>query len=138
MRNHTCLRIPAGGLSLALFLLASPKAATAANTLAARASASPGAAGVDKPCPTCPQAIGLDSFRGSVSSEIPPVIIELQEPSGVIRRMAEEKSGRAMTVRDLMGHGATLQGRQKSFIASLRGRGVRALLRETDTRQIDG
>src|SRR5439155_26502581 len=94
--------------------------------------------GLQRPCPTCATAIGLDTFRASVGSEIIPVIIELQEPPGLMRRMAAEKAGRAMTVKDLMGHGGTLQARQKGFIASLPARGVRALLRETDTLQIDG
>src|SRR2546422_9720888 len=97
--------------------------------------AGPGDPGLQRPCPTCAQAIGLDAFRASVGGEITPVIIELQDSPGLRRRMAAEKAGRAMTVKDLMGHGATLQARQKGFIASLPTSGVRALLRETDTRQ---
>src|SRR5881409_2748101 len=134
MPKHLLFRITIANLVCRLLL-------ETKNTKTAHAAvvgAGPADTGHPKPCPTCSQAIGLDTFRASVGGEITPVIIELQDSPGLRRRMAAEKAGRAMTVKDLISHGATLQARQKGFSASLPTSGVRALLRETDTRQIDG
>src|SRR2546427_4605089 len=138
MRNYSLVRFNLRGLSVGALVLVLSQAASGENSVSIRGNASAAAAVRDEPCPTCAQAIGLDAFRASVGGEITPVIIELQDSPGLRRRMAAEKAGRAMTVKDLMGHGATLQARQKGFIASLPTSGVRALLRETATRQIAG
>ncbi len=126
MPKQALLKVAGASLATGwLFLTATP-------TIAANAAAR------QEPCPTCAQAIGLDAFREFVRGEIVPVIVELQEPPGLMHRMTAEQAGRGVTVKDLMAHGGELVGRQKAFIASLPGRGVRALLRETDTRQSDG
>src|SRR5882672_5001986 len=102
MRKYSLLRFNLRGLSFGALLLVLAQAATSENAVSIRANASAAAAVRDKPCPTCAQAIGLDAFRAAVGSEITPVIIELQEPPGLMRRMAAEKAVRAMTVQDLM------------------------------------
>src|SRR2546428_205908 len=138
MRNYSLLRFNLGGLSVGALVLVLTPAAFSKNAVSIPANASAAAAVRGKPCPTCAQAIGLDAFRASVGGELTPVIIELQEPPGLIRKLAAEQVGRAMPMHELIAHSASLQGNQRAFIASLRGRGVRALLRETDTTQIDG
>src|SRR5947208_2075591 len=76
--------------------------ATAGAARPAVVGAGPAAPGLQKPCPTCATAIGLDAFRASVGSEIIPVIVELREPPGLMRKMAAEEAGRAMPVQELM------------------------------------
>src|SRR5437879_4771349 len=104
MPKHLLFRITVANLVAGWFL----QTAIADAARPALVGAGPAAASREKPCPTCAQAIGLDDFRASVGGEIIPVIIELQDPPGLMRRMAAEKAGRAMTVKDLMGHGGTL------------------------------
>src|SRR6266404_1371105 len=132
MRNYSWLKFNLG--CLGALVLALSQAAISKTAVSIPAAAAVRA----KPCPTCAQAIGLDSFRASVGGELTPVIIELQESPGLMRKLEAEQAGRAMPMHELIAHSASLQGRQRAFIASLPGRGVRALLRETDTRQIDG
>src|SRR6266481_1809259 len=136
MRNNTLSRFNLFVFSVGALLLGLVQAATSENAASIRATPAPAIR--DKPCPTCAQAIGLDAFRASVGGELTPVIIELQEPPGVMRKLEAEQAGRAMPMSDLIAHSASLLGRQRAFIASLQGRGVGALLRETDTTQIDG
>src|SRR6266404_8004094 len=132
MRNYSWLKFNLG--CLGALVLALSQAAISKTAVSIPAAAAVRA----KPCPTCAQAIGLDSFRASLGGELTPVIIELQESPGLMRKLEAEQAGRAMPMHELIAHSASLQGRQRAFIASLPGRGVRALLRETDTRQIDG
>src|SRR5260221_805195 len=138
MRNYSLRRFNLLGLSVGAFGLVLSQAAISENAVSIYANASAAAAVRGKPCPTCARAMGLDAFRASVGDELTPVIIELQEPAGVMRKLAAEHAGRTMPINELIAHSASLQGRQRAFIASLSGRGVRALLRETDTTQIDG
>src|SRR5436190_18237358 len=93
---------------------------------------------LQQPCATCAQAIGLDAFKQAVGGEIVPVLVELQEPTGVIRRLKGEQSGKPLGFGDLTAHGGFLLGKQKAFLAGLSRQGVRALLRENNVRQVDG
>src|SRR5437867_1984095 len=138
MPKQILLRVTLASLAVGWSLQAATPSAVAAAARPAAKGAGPAVPDPQTPCPTCAQAIGLDAFRAAVGSEITPVIIELKEPPGLMRRLSAETAGRAVTVKDLMAHGGELVGRQKAFLASLPGRGVRALLRETDIRQIDG
>ena len=91
------------------------------------------------PCPSCPVATPeLAAFRHKVGSEILPVLVELRERSGLSMKAEAEQTGNAMPTERLMAHASGLLERQKSFLDSLQGRGVRALLREHDAAQIDG
>ncbi len=78
------------------------------------------------------------AFRQSVGGEITPVIIELRDEPGVVRKAAAEREGRRMQFKEIADYGLQLYARQNDFRSSLAGRGVRALMRETDVRQIDG
>jgi subtilisin family serine protease len=137
MRKNPSLKFHVLILSITTLLLSltptSPAENRASRSLDVAASRE-----ADKPCPTCPQSIGLEAFRAAAGGELTPVIIELQEPAGIMKKLAAEQAGRPMPFEELIAHSATLQARQRGFIASLAGRGVRALLRETDARQIDG
>src|SRR5258708_3826691 len=82
------------------------------------------------PCPTCPLAIGLEQFRQAAGGAVIPVLIELEEPSGLMHQMSGEQAGRSMTFKELTEHGGALVARHHAFLASLPRRGVRALLRE--------
>src|ERR1043166_1592991 len=88
------------------------------------------------PCSTCAEAIGLDAFRAATGGDVLPVLVELNEPSGLMRKISAENNGQGIAIPELMAHAATLHGRQRAFIASLPARGVRALLREHDARQV--
>ena len=92
----------------------------------------------EKPCPTCPQAIGLEAFQQAVRGEVIPVLVEFQEPPGVLHRLKAERAGRALGFGDLTTHAANLFGKQKAFLASLPRHGIRALLRESNIRQVNG
>src|SRR5882672_2739391 len=81
-----------------------------------RSSAAPRA--VSKPCPTCPaETPEVALFRQKAGGEIVPVMVELQEPSGVSAKIAAEQAGRSMSVPELIGHGAGLLAAQQSFLA---------------------
>ncbi|MBA2733026.1 MAG: protease inhibitor I9 family protein, partial [Acidobacteria bacterium] len=99
--------------------------------------ATPSAASQEKSTPPSDPA-DLVAFRESVGGDIKAVIVELSGEPGVLRKVAAEKEGRRMSVRELADYGFELYARQDEFRASLPGRGVRALMRETDVRQIDG
>ncbi|PWU13710.1 MAG: hypothetical protein C5B50_18780 [Verrucomicrobia bacterium] len=91
-----------------------------------------------EPCPTCPLAIGLEEFRQAAGGSVIPVLIEFNEPSGLMHQMSAEHAGRSMRFKELTDHGGALLGRHQAFLESLPGRGVRALLRESEARQVDG
>jgi hypothetical protein len=138
MRNPLLGPSCVGGFVL-VFVLAIPAHAVEVNrpdhglALSATTSAIP-----SQPCPTCVEAVGLEAFRASIPGTIVPVIVELQEPPGVRARIAAEQAGRAEGLAEIISHSAGLRARQRAFIAALPGQGVRALLRQTNVRQIDG
>jgi hypothetical protein len=80
----------------------------------------------------------LAAFRDSVGGPIKPVIVELKDEPGVLRKVGLEQKGRAMPLKDLVTYSRELRGKQDSLLSSLSNRGVRALFRRTDVRQIDG
>ncbi len=106
--SETLLGFNLRGLCVSALVLVLTQAAISENAVSFRASATAAVRG--KPCPTCAQAIGLDAFRASVGGELTPVIIELQEPSGVMRKLAAEQAGRAMPINELIVHSDMLQG----------------------------
>lgn len=79
----------------------------------------------------------VSAFRASVG-DITAVIVELRGEPGVLRKVNAEKEGRRMSVGEIAEYGLGLYARQDDFFSSLSGRGVRALMRETDVKQIDG
>ncbi|HEX8844674.1 MAG TPA: S8 family serine peptidase [Pyrinomonadaceae bacterium] len=80
----------------------------------------------------------LAAFRKSVGGEITPVIIELRGEPGVIRKVASEQSGQKLSFDQIVDYSLELVSKQDGFRASLAGRGVRALMREADVKQVDG
>lgn len=80
----------------------------------------------------------LANFRQSVGGDVRPVLVELRQTPGVLRRLSLENLGRAPTFDDLVGYARNLVQSQDQFLASLAGRGVRALLRRADVPQPDG
>ncbi|HYY57879.1 MAG TPA: S8 family serine peptidase, partial [Pyrinomonadaceae bacterium] len=78
------------------------------------------------------------AFRQSVGGEITPVIIELRDEPGVVRKAAAEREGRQMQFKEIADYGLQLYAKQNNFRSSLVGRGVRVLMREADVKQIDG
>src|SRR6266478_6351913 len=103
MQNPFSRRFYVQGVSLALSILI-PVAALADQSSASRPIiSSPSAA---PPCASCAQSIGLDAFRASIQGEIIPVIVELQDPPGVMTRMAAERASKAMGFRELTARSA--------------------------------
>lgn len=78
------------------------------------------------------------AFRESVGGSIEPVIIELKDEPGVLRKVALEQKGRTMVLKDLIAYSRELRAKQDSLLSSLTHRGVRALFRRADVKQIDG
>src|SRR6266850_1313261 len=137
MRNQITLRLYVSvSFLLGVYCLAT-KIADASGNPAAQARSAVSEAAASKPCATCAEAIGLESFRATVNGPVIPVIVELQEPPVVQSKIAAEGSGKAMSPGELMARSVDLHNKQQAFLASLAGRGLRALLRETDIRQVD-
>jgi len=84
------------------------------------------------------EAPDVVAFRESVGGSVTPVIVELKDEPGALRKVAAEKEGGTMSVEALGTHAVDLYGKQNTFLASLPERGVRALMRQTDVTQIDG
>ena len=80
----------------------------------------------------------LTAFRQAVDGAIRPVIVELKEQPTVLRKVAAEKTGRLMSMEETMTYAQDLLRQQDAFLASLSQRGIRALLRETDVKQVNG
>ena len=80
----------------------------------------------------------LAAFRASVGGSITPMIVELRDEPGVLRKVAEEQQGRTMSVEALGAYAVELVRKQDEFRASLGQRGVRLLMRETDVPQVNG
>lgn len=78
------------------------------------------------------------AFRQSAGGSIAPLIIELKDEPGVLRKVAAEKAGKTMSMEQTISHAQGLLGKQDAFLASLPQRGVRALLRRTNVKQVDG
>lgn len=90
-------------------------------------------------CPTCPkEPADVAAFRESVGGSIKPVIVELKDEPGVLRKVALEQKGGTLALKDLVAHTNSLRAKQDSLLSSLSTRGVRALFRQADVRQIDG
>jgi hypothetical protein len=97
------------------------------------------AKGEKKACLTCPQEpADVASFRLSVGGSIKPVIVELKDEPGVLRKYSLERKGLKMPIKDLVAYSLELRNKQNLLLSSLPGRGVRALIRQSDVRQIDG
>ena len=80
----------------------------------------------------------LAAFRDAVGGSITPMIIELNGEPGVLRKVAEEKLGRTMSVEALGAYALELVDQQERFRAALEQHGVRALMRATNVTQLDG
>lgn len=80
----------------------------------------------------------IAAFRQSVGGEIVPVIVELNDEPGVLKKVAAERQGHTMRVEEIGAYSEQLYAKQNEFYTSLGARGVRALLREADVKQIDG
>jgi hypothetical protein len=78
------------------------------------------------------------AFRQAVGGSIVPLIVELKREPAVLRKIAEEKAGRQMSLEDIIAYSQELIAQQNSFLAGLQNEGVRALLRTTDVKQING
>jgi len=138
MQNHHSHKSLLSCLPVVLSFFTALGAAEGAGRLQLVSATSTAPAGVQRPCPTCDEALGIEAFRQSVGGEAIAVIVELQDPPGVMSKMAAERAGRAMPFGELTAHGAGLLGKHRAFLASLPRHGVRALLREKNVRQIDG
>ena len=80
----------------------------------------------------------LAAFRQAVGGAVTPFIIELKKDPVALRKYAEEQAGRQMSFDDVVGYTRELLSEQNEFASQLASRGVRALLRETSVKQIDG
>jgi hypothetical protein len=80
----------------------------------------------------------LDAFRQSVGGSITPLIVELKGDPVVLRKVAEEKAGRQVSLEQTMDLTRELLTQQNQFLAQLENRGVRALVRQTNVEQING
>lgn len=134
---------PVFPLALLLFvfgcvaLLSNGTLPSEANTGKASATASAGPKqNGEKSTPT--EAADVSEFRASVGGEITAVFVEVSGDPGVLRKVAAEREGRRMSVKAMADHSLELAAKQDTFRASLPERGVRALMRETDVKQIDG
>src|SRR6185436_1408075 len=78
------------------------------------------------------------AFRESVAGDIRAVIIELKDAPGVLRKIAAKQAGNTMSVKAGVDYNLSLYAKQNNFISSLASRGVRALPRQADVKQIDG
>src|SRR3712207_6792334 len=92
---------------------------------------------------TPPGAIGdhapyVEAFRQSVGGDVTPVMVELKEEPGALKKVAAEREGRVMSVEAIGAHAVSLAKQQNSFLQSLAGRGVRAIMRSEDVQQVDG
>src|SRR4051794_22364615 len=102
MTKEIILRLVVANFAVGCLLQTATSSAIADEPHAAMAGVRPAASGLQQSCPTCVQAIGLESFRASVRGELTPVLIELQDSPGFQRRMAAERAAQPLTVRDLM------------------------------------
>ena len=84
------------------------------------------------------EGAALAAFTSSVGGAVTPVIVELKgEPVGM-RKMAAEQQGRPMSVAEIGSHAIELHTKQTQFANELGRKGVRAMLRTSSVRQIDG
>jgi hypothetical protein len=128
-------------MSLALFLCSISFVALAF----AQSSGSRGAdaSAADNPIGTEERTTGDESpevaaFRKSVGGSITPVIVELKGEPGVIRKVNLEERGESVSMESVFAYAQELVGRQDAFRGSLAQHGIRAMMRETHVRQIDG
>ena len=78
------------------------------------------------------------AFRQAVGGAITPLIIELKSEPGVLRKVAAENAGQPLSLQELAAYGRGLAAEQDTFLAGLKDKGVRALMRTNDAPQIDG
>ena len=92
----------------------------------------------DKAQTRAEEAIGLADFRQSAKRKIKPVIVELREDPGAVVQFQQGAREPGKAFEALSAYAMKLADRQDDFRRSLPERGVQALMRETDVRQIDG
>ncbi len=80
----------------------------------------------------------LDAFRQAIGGAVTPLIIELKKDPVALRKHAEEQAGGQMSFEDVVAYTRELLTEQNELANQLASRGVRALLRETNVKQIDG
>jgi hypothetical protein len=80
----------------------------------------------------------IEAFRQSVGGAITPVVIELKKEPGVVRKLAAERTGHKIDAEGLMSYAVQLASEQDAFRTSLEQQGIRAMMRETWAKQIDG
>jgi hypothetical protein len=111
------------------------------STLRSQASAEkalPPASSDEQKAAAAKEPADLEAFRASVGGDIKAVIIELKEEPGVLRKVASEKAGQAVSVEQSMSYASELVAKQDTVLASLSQFGVRALMRETNVKQVNG
>lgn len=141
--SHQLPRIVRRGFLSALLLICFAVVAlvwgVARSTKASLLTANSAAANAAQSCPTCPrEPVALTRFRTAVGGDVTPVLVELKGDPASVRRYIAEKQKRPMTIAAISRHSLSLYSKQTDFYRTLSSRGVRALLREQDTRQPDG
>ena len=136
-------RFPAWSIALSLTTICFAALVFSTTTSSATTDKDSGDRGIaasqQEACPNCPkESRDVAAFRESVGGSIKPVIIELKDEPGALRKVALEKRGRAMPLKDLIAYSRELRAKQDALLASLTNRSVRALFRRADVRQIDG
>jgi hypothetical protein len=97
-----------------------------------------GSAPASKATSALAEPADLEAFRQSVGGDVRPMIVELKAEPTVLRKVAAEREGREFGWEQTVSYAQDLMRQQNDFLASLSGRGVRVLLRETNVKQING
>jgi hypothetical protein len=108
------------------------------STLRATDAKNTRAAGATAQTPVQDDTPELAAFRQAVGGSITPLIVELKGQPAVLRKLAAERDGEALGIDQIAGYGQELAVEQDTFLASLAGRGVRAMMRAKDVTQVDG
>jgi hypothetical protein len=97
-----------------------------------------GSAPASKSASSAAEPADLAAFRQSVGGDVQPMIVELKAEPTVLRKVAAEREGREFGWEQTVSYAQELVAQQNAFLGSLSGRGIRALLRETDVKQVNG
>jgi hypothetical protein len=77
-------------------------------------------------------------FREAVGGSVTPLVIELKGDPGAVRKFTEESKGGTMSSRRSTRTPSTSSRNRSNSARPSLARGVRALMRETDVKQLDG
>src|ERR1051326_6923127 len=100
--NLALLPFSFGLLLAALATLGAPQLAPPRARQASPVRAGNPAIDATPPCSTCAEAIGLDAFRAATGGDVLPVLVELNEPSGLMRKISAENNGQGIAITELM------------------------------------